>query len=60
MSLRPGETDADRHARVKDSIPMGRVANPNEIADAVLWLSSDQASYVTGRDLAVDGGQVLI
>lgn len=60
MSLRPGETDADRLARVKGSIPLGRVADPNEIANAVLWLSSDQASYVTGRDLAVDGGQVLI
>ena len=59
MSLRPGETDADRLARVKGSIPLGRVADPNEIANAVLWLSSDQASYVTGRDLAVDGGQVL-
>jgi NAD(P)-dependent dehydrogenase (short-subunit alcohol dehydrogenase family) len=60
MSLRPGETDADRLARVKGSIPLGRVADPNEIANAVLWLSSDQASYVTGRDLAVDGGQVLV
>lgn len=60
MSLRPGENDADRHARVKDSIPLGRVADPNEIANAVLWLSGDQASYVTGRDLAVDGGQVLV
>jgi NAD(P)-dependent dehydrogenase (short-subunit alcohol dehydrogenase family) len=60
MSLRPGETDADRLARVKGSIPLSRVADPNEIANAVLWLSSGQASYVTGRDLAVDGGQVLV
>ena len=60
MSLRAGETDADRAARVEGSIPLGRVADPAEVADAVLWLSSDHASYVTGHDLMVDGGQVLI
>ncbi len=60
MSLRDGETDADRAARVEGSIPLGRVADPGEVADAVLWLASDQASYVTGHDLIVDGGQVLL
>lgn len=60
MSLRAGETDADRAARVQGSIPLGRVADPGEVADAVLWLASDQASYVTGHDLMVDGGQVLL
>ena len=35
---------------------LGRVANPEEIADAVLYLLSDKASFVTGTDLAVDGG----
>lgn len=60
MSLRAGETDAERTARVQGSIPLGRVADPGEIADAVLWLASDQASYVTGQDLIVDGGQVLL
>lgn len=60
MSLRAGETDADRAARVQGSIPLGRVADPAEVANAVLWLASDQASYVTGHDLMVDGGQVLL
>ena len=35
---------------------LGRLANPEEIADAVLYLLSDRASFVTGTDLAVDGG----
>lgn len=60
MSLRAGETDADRTARVSGSIPLGRVADPAEVAEAVLWLASEQASYVTGHDLMVDGGQVLL
>ena len=60
MSLRAGETDADRAARVQGGIPLGRVADPGEVAGAVLWLASEQASYVTGHDLLVDGGQVLL
>jgi NAD(P)-dependent dehydrogenase (short-subunit alcohol dehydrogenase family) len=36
--------------------PIGRVGTANEIADAVLWLSSPQASFVTGQTIAVDGG----
>jgi NAD(P)-dependent dehydrogenase (short-subunit alcohol dehydrogenase family) len=39
-----------------DAHPIGRLASESEIADAVLWLCSDGASYVTGTPLAVDGG----
>jgi NAD(P)-dependent dehydrogenase (short-subunit alcohol dehydrogenase family) len=38
--------------------PMGRVGQPSEVANAVLWLSSDSASFVTGETLMVDGGYI--
>lgn len=48
--------DPDRPARVARSIPMGRVGEPGEIANAVLWLLSDEASFVTASVLRVSGG----
>jgi len=41
------------------SIPMGRHGRAEEIADAVLWLCSRSASYVTGQSISVDGGFVM-
>lgn len=41
------------------SYPLGRPAFPNEIAEAVLWLCSDAASFVIGHAMAVDGGRVV-
>ena len=38
--------------------PMGRLGTPAEVAEAVVWLCSDAASFVTGHALAVDGGYV--
>jgi NAD(P)-dependent dehydrogenase (short-subunit alcohol dehydrogenase family) len=42
--------------QVADEVPIGRLADPREPALAALWLLSDEASYVTGAQLAVDGG----
>ena len=39
-----------------ERVPMKRLAEPGEIADAVLYLASDKASYITGQTLVVDGG----
>ena len=49
---------ADRDARAKALHPMGRFVRPEEVADAVTWLCSDAASYITGHALPVDGGRV--
>jgi NAD(P)-dependent dehydrogenase (short-subunit alcohol dehydrogenase family) len=44
---------------MEKNVPMGRVGRPEEIANAVLWLCSDAASYVTGQSISVDGGFVM-
>jgi NAD(P)-dependent dehydrogenase (short-subunit alcohol dehydrogenase family) len=41
------------------SVPLGRLGRPDEIAEAVVWLCSDAASFVVGHALAVDGGSVV-
>ena len=66
VALRPGmvETEmtertlADREVRsaIESTIAMGRVAQPQEIANAILWLLSDEASFVSGVTLDVSGG----
>jgi len=49
-------TDSKEFSVLKSLHPMNRLGTPEEIANAVLWLSSDEASFVTGALLAVDGG----
>ena len=45
-----------RNERAKQAVPLGRIGAPEEIAEAVVWLCSDAASYVTGITMPVDGG----
>lgn len=66
-AVSPGMTDTEIHARstedagrterLRPAIPMGRIGRPEEVADAVLYLLSDAASYVTGANLTVSGGR---
>jgi NAD(P)-dependent dehydrogenase (short-subunit alcohol dehydrogenase family) len=51
--------DEQTRQRITSGIPLGRVADPAEVAEAILWLCSDAASYVTGVTLPVDGGYVV-
>ena len=55
LTLRGMSNDAWRAEWLRDT-PMGRVAQPDEIAPSVVYLGSDAASYVTGTVLVIDGG----
>jgi NAD(P)-dependent dehydrogenase (short-subunit alcohol dehydrogenase family) len=49
--------DASRLQRYASRMPMGRAGQPHEVAQAIVWLLSEQASYVTGTVLPVAGGR---
>lgn len=44
---------------MEDAVPLGRLGTPRDVANAVLFLASDDASYITGTTIIVDGGQTL-
>ena len=45
-------------ARITEKLPLGRIARPEEVAQAVVFLASSQASYITGANIAMDGALV--
>jgi NAD(P)-dependent dehydrogenase (short-subunit alcohol dehydrogenase family) len=65
-AVRPGLIYTDIHAsggtldrvdRLKDGVPMKRGGTPEEVANAILWLASDEASYATGTFIDISGGR---
>ena len=65
--IAPGYIDTDMTANITDEnkenlcsqIPLGQIGNPNDIATAALFLASDEAGYITGQTITVDGGMVM-
>lgn len=51
--------DPEKKAALLGEIPLGRISEPEDVANAVAWLASDQASYITGATIFVDGGLMV-
>jgi 3-oxoacyl-[acyl-carrier protein] reductase len=66
-AVSPGWIPTERHAKDAESdkrayaekVPMKRMGNPKDVADAVAFLASDAANFITGQNLLVNGGNAL-
>ncbi len=59
LELFLGEDTPERRAQFRASVPLGRLSTPLDIANAALWLASDEAEFITGVALEVDGGRCI-
>jgi 3-oxoacyl-[acyl-carrier protein] reductase len=58
LAKQSGASEAEIEKRWTSQIPMGRLGQPEEFADAVVFLASERASYITGQSILIDGGFV--
>jgi 3-oxoacyl-[acyl-carrier protein] reductase len=56
MAQTSGRSESEIEKTWTDQIPLGRLGKPEELADAVVWLASERASFITGQTILVDGG----
>ncbi len=54
-----GEDTPERREQFRATVPLGRFSQPNDIANATLWLATDEAEFITGVALEVDGGRCI-
>ncbi len=54
-----GQNTPEVYKRFVDTIPLGRLARPQDVADAATFLASDEASFMTGYEFAIDGGRLI-
>ena len=59
LELFLGEDTPERRALFRASVPLGRLSQPLDVANAALWLASDEAAFITGVALEVDGGRCI-
>lgn len=57
--VQTGWIDDDLEAQILPSIPLRRLGRPEEVADAIVFLASEQASWITGQIVQVAGGHAL-
>jgi NAD(P)-dependent dehydrogenase (short-subunit alcohol dehydrogenase family) len=49
----------ENRAKFTSNVPLGRLADPSDVANMCLYLGSDEASFINGADLVVDGGRCI-
>lgn len=59
LNIPKGMSEADYFAQVRGRHPIGRIGQPKDVADAVAFLASEDASFITGSDFIVDGGSSI-
>lgn len=60
LADRRGESRETAHSRITGRVPMGRVASPAEVVQAMLWITHADNSFMTGQAIAVDGGLTAV